>query len=317
MKPGKVILQVVFAILLSGCFQTQTVAPITAAENIRKTADGRIFVSGDAAIFEILPDGQGAYQAEAITQQDPQNRCAYYAGLAELNGWLFYVCTRFKAFSVGDLKFGNAGSLMAYSLQSGEVVMVADLSGFLIANGLDALPDDNAILMADEDIFGKGGVSRFNISFASGVPVVTEMQQHWIGPAQKVYAANGVRVVDGNLFLTDIGFLKKLPLDAQGNPQRAQILYRGATVLDDLAPYCDGVLVADFVMGRLIYASADGDVIEKTRSGFASPSSLLPDASPMFDASQLLVTESYGLTAGKGNRLAAITWDELGISACR
>lgn len=314
MKPIGIVWQLMLAALLSGCFQTQTVVPLTAAENIRRTTDGRIFVSGRPAVYEIILDAQGDYQKVAVTQPDG---CSYYGGLAELQDWLFFVCNNSKSLSVKDFKFANAGRLMAYSLRDAQVVTVAQLTGFQLANGLDALPHENAILIADEDFLAHGGVSKFSLNFDSGIPAVTGFQPRWIGKEQAVYAANGVRVLNGDVYLTDIGFVKKVTLDAEGNPQRAQILYRSATVLDDLAPWCDGVLVADYLMGKLIYVPADGQPVQKSRGGLFSPSAVLPDASPLFDESVLLVTETFGVSPGKGNQLAAAKWTDLGINACQ
>lgn len=299
--------------LLSGCLPKEPIVNITAAENMRRTPDGRIFISGRAALYELRQNENGQHEAVAVSRDEA---CDYHAGIAQLHDWIFFVCAK-QARALKGIKFADSGKLMAYSLTDGRVEPVLDLSGFQFPNGLDALVQEDAILIADEDFLGKGGVSRIRFDFSGGVPVLLDYQRDWIGAAQQVYAANGVRVHDNAVYLTDIGFVKRVPLDGDGMPETAQILYRGATVLDDLDVLCDGLLVADFVLGRLIYVPFDGSRPQVTPSGLTSPSSVLAIATPQFDAGDILVTEATALSAKSGNQLVRIRRDDLGVGACR
>lgn len=207
---------------------------------------------------------------------------------------------------------------MAYSLLDSQLVPVMPLSGYQFANGLDALTSENAILIADEDFLrARGGVSKALIDFSSKLPVVADYQHLWIGREHGVYAANGVRVKDNAVYLTDIGRLKRVPLDANGSPQQAQTLYRdrNVTVLDDFDIWCNGFLVADFIKGRLVYVPEDGSAAIVSVAGLASPSAVLAQPTSYF-GNDLLVTESTGLKPGTGNKLVRLSGAQLNIEEC-
>lgn len=294
-------------LFLCGCLPKEPLVEIPSAENIRRTSDGRIFVTGKDALYRLDPSGD-AFIATAVSSDE---QCSYFAGLAELNDWLFFVCAKSSGLQLKDLKFSEAGELKAYSLIDGEVVSVMALSGYQFPNGLDALPGQNALLIADEDFFvARGGVSKASFDFSSGQPVLLDYQPHWIGPEQEVYAANGVRVVAGDIYLTDIGFLKRVPLMADGALGQAEILFRNLTVLDDFDRYCEGFLISDFVKGRLIYVPDDGSPSIFSAAALTTPSAVLGDPGSGFEAGVVLVTES------QGNQLVKVNAQALGLNVC-
>lgn len=311
--PARLFFLSISVLLLSGCLPKTPLVEIPSAENIRRVSDGRIFITGKDALYRLDQSGQG-FAATAVVS-DPE--CAYFAGLAELNDWLFFVCATSSGLQLKDLKFSEAGYLKAYSLIDERVVSVMELSGFQFPNGLDTLPGQDAILIADEDFFvALGGVSKATFDFSSGQPVLTDYQPHWIGPQQEVYAANGVRVVDGNVYLTDIGFFKRIPLLADGSPGQAEILFKNLTVLDDFDRYCDGFLITDFVKGRLVYVPDDGSDPVITAGGLSSPSAVLGQPGNGFQPGEVLVTESRGLQASRGNQLVKVDVGALGLGEC-
>ncbi|RLT94156.1 MAG: hypothetical protein D9N14_17090 [Ketobacter sp.] len=302
-----------FVLLLSGCLPKEPLVQIPSAENIRQLSDGRIFITGKDALYQLQQDEQG-FRTVPVARD---TRCSYFAGLAELNQWLFFVCAQSSGLRLGDLKFDQAGVLKAYSLEDGRLIDVMALSGFQFPNGLDALPEQNAILIADEDFFvAQGGVSKAVFDFSAGEPVLSDYVQHWIGPQQQVYAANGVRVWEGDIYLTDIGFFKRVPLQVDGTPGAAQILYRNLTVLDDFDRYCDGFLITDFVKGRLVYVPVDGSAVRVSPPGLSSPSAILAQPGSGFQAGSVLVTESRGVQAGQGNQLVMVDLAALGVETC-
>lgn len=307
------------ALLVSACIPLpgqQDVALIPNAENIRMSDSGRIFVAGADAVHEVLKDENGSYSTQIVIDED----CTYNAGLALLHDWLFSVCVNLNPVFEDDRLSLADGKLYARSLSDDRVVLVGELDGFALPNGIDAIVQDNAILIADEDFTGGGGVARAVVDFSSGVPVLSELQTRWIGTAQNVSAANGVRVIGGDVFLTDIGAVKRVHLDDEGVPETAQVIYQASTVLDDMAPYCDGLLVADFLRGLLVYINLDGSAAVESTAGLASPSALLPVATPLFEPGQILVTLVGGLaseTSTHGDRLAYFTAEALGLPACQ
>ena len=310
--PARLFFFSVSILLLAGCLPKEPLVAIPSAENIRQVTDGRIFISGKDALYRLDQNEQG-FSATAVAADE---ECSYFAGLAELNNWLFFVCAQSSGLQFKDLKFSEAGYLRAYSLIDESVVTIMTLSGFQFPNGLDALPEQNAILIADEDFFvAQGGVSKIILDFSSGQPVLADYQHHWIGPQQQVYAANGVRVVDDAVYLTDIGFFKRVPLLPDGSPGAAEILFNNLTVLDDFDRYCQGFLITDFVKGRLVYVPDDGSGPVFSAGGLSSPSAVVghPDS---FSAGEVLVTESRGLQASQGNQLVKVDVKVFGLESC-
>lgn len=308
----------VSALLLSACIEPtyqQDVALIPNAENIRMSSAGRIFVSAADAVYEVVKDDSEAYATQPVIAED----CSYNAGLAQLRDWMFSVCVNLNPMFVGDRLSLASGKLFARSLHDDRVVLVGELSDFSLPNGIDAIAEDDVILIADEDFTGGGGVARAAIDFSSDAPVIANLQTRWIGSAQNVSAANGVRVIGRDVFLTDINTVKRVPLDGQGEPGVAQVIYQASTVLDDLAPYCDGLLVADFIRGLLVYTTLDGSVAVESSGGFASPSAVLAQATPLFEPDQILVTlvGSLGSTTSTyGDRLVSVTAQAVGLPGC-
>jgi len=311
---SKVLLVLISAALLPACLQqivSQDVTRIHNAENIRKTDRGRIFVSGLDAVREIIDDGKGGYAAPTVLDES----CSYYGGLAQLRDWMFSVCVDVHpTIADGHLSLAS-GRLYARSLIDDQVVLVGELNDFSLPNGLDAIAADDVILIADEDFTLGGGVARAAIDFSSGVPQVANLQTRWIGAGQNVFSANGVRVLGRDVFLTDINSIKRVPLNDEGEPGVAQTIYQAATVFDDLVPYCDGLLVADFIRGLLVYTTLNGGAVVESPAGFTTPSAILPDATPLLDRQKMLVTLS-GSTSSSGGRLIAVNPDTIGLPSC-
>lgn len=306
------------ALLLSACLEQvpqRQIALIPEAENIRMSEGGRIFVAGADAVHEIISDGEGGYAIRVAIDE----KCSYNGGLAQLHDWMFSVCVNVRPVFVDGRLSLATGKLFARSLSDDRVVLVGLLNDFALPNGIDAIAEDNVILVADEDFTGGGGVARAVVDFSTGVPVLADLQTRWIGAAHNVSAANGVRVIGNDVFLTDINTVKRVPLNDDGEPGQALIIYEADTVLDDLAPYCDGLLVADFIRGLLVYVALDGSVAAESTAGLASPSAVLPVATPLFDEGEILVTLVGSLgkpTSAHGDRLVSVTAEAVGLPAC-
>ncbi len=135
-----------------------------------------------------------------------------------------------------------------------------------------------------------------------------EETYHWIGAAQGVYAANGLRVAGNSLFLSDLGRIKRVDLDSNWEyPQKAEKIVSRLTVFDDFDLYCGGLLVADYIGGDLLWTSLDGSQVHKLITGLTSPSAVLSDPTPLFEEGQILFTESVGVLPDSGHRLAMAT----------
>lgn len=295
-------LGILTSLVLSGCYSEQTLFNLSMAENIRKTSDERIFVTAGDGLYEVTRNENQEWVPVLIYESEDE--CSYFAGMAELNGWLFFVCAVQEGFNFNGASFQNSGMLMALSLSAGNVESVLALSGYQFANGMDAVVEKNILLLADENFLAQGGVTKLVINFDSDVPAVEEEVYHWINDEHEVYAANGVRVIGNDVYLTDIGYLKRVPIDDDWiEPGPAQEIYKRYSVFDDIDVYCDGLLVTDFVQGKLTYVSLDGAYVKNVLSGLTSPSAVLANASPLIEGG-ILFTETAGLIPNGGNRLA-------------
>lgn len=277
------------SVLLAGC--QPKVSTLPGAENMRMTTDGRLFATGSQGLYEIKKQGN-TYARERLNSEPCQ-----HLGLAEKNGWLFSICLKnYPGLGSFPVLFRDAdASLWAYPLTANtpnpSLVNIGELNNFFIPNGMDALNNSDKLIIADENFIGQGGVTLANIDFSGDTPVLSTQESKWIGRDQGVSKANGVRVIGNSIYLTDQGSIKRVDLNAEGEPQVAKTIYTDGTILDDLAPFCDGVVAADFIKGRLVYANKDGSKTSIIHSGLFTPSSVMMNATPMFDDDVYLVTE--------------------------
>lgn len=274
---------------LAGC--QPKVATIPGAENMRMTTEGRLFSTGAQGIYEVKKNGQD------FTTTRLNKEACQHLGLAEKNDWLFSVCmTKYPGVKILPPFYRSAeASLWAYPLTAdpatATMVNIAKLENFFIPNGMDALPNTDQLIIADENFVSTGGVTLVDIDFSGDTPSVTAQKSKWISKDQGVSKANGVRVIGSSIFLTDKGSVKRVDLNEEGAPETAVVLYEDKTTLDDLAPFCDGVVVADFIKGLLVYTNSDGSKQSVIQTGLFTPSSVLMTATPMFKEDAYLVTQ--------------------------
>lgn len=267
------------------------VSTLPSAENMRMTTDGRLFATGSQGIYEIKKQGD-TYTRARLNQEPCQ-----HLGLAVKNDWLFSVCmTKYPGIKIFPPFYTSAeASLWAYPLNTdsadASITNIGRLEDFYIPNGMDALPDSDQLIIADENFISIGGVTLVDIDFSEEIPKISAQTDKWISKDQDVSKANGVRVIGNAIFLTDKGSIKRIDLDEAGMPQKAALLYDDKTTLDDLAPFCDGVVAVDFLKGRIVYANKDGSKTSIIQSGLFTPSSVMMNATPMFDSDAYLVTE--------------------------
>ncbi len=72
---------VLMLLLLGGCLPKQRLVDLPMAENIRRTSDGRIFVTSRDALFELQRDDAGVVSADVVSDA---GQCAFYHGIAHL-----------------------------------------------------------------------------------------------------------------------------------------------------------------------------------------------------------------------------------------
>ena len=299
------LLALVVLVNVLGCFNERTILPIHMAENIRKTQSGRVFVTASKGLYELKITELNDVEKPVLELVYESTDCDYFAGLAELHNWLFFVCSQQQSFTFTGLTYKKSGRLMAYSFEDASVKTVWHLERYQFANGIDVVPHFNYILLADENFFGKGGVSRLEVDFSGDSPKIIGEEYHWINKMHGVNAANGVRVVEDSIFLTDLGYVKQLKVDTEWQQvEAAEILFTRFTAFDDFDLYCNGLLVADYLGGKLTWVPLDGSDSVDLVTGLTSPSAVLTDSTPLFKQGDILFTESIGVLPNSGHRLA-------------
>jgi len=329
--------------LLSACLDKDKLATVPDAENQLFTPDGRLIVTGGTGVFEIKRGTEGVVAEGASV--DVSGTCNF-TGLAQIGDWVFTACQQ----RAGGLLGAPDNHLLAARVEAGRPLHFVQvdrpqpdpMDQFAIPNGLAATPAGQ-LLIADYNLFASAAVARATIDFSAAVPRLAGLDKNWLGPAHGIGHPNGVRVTGRELFVSDVYFVKRFQFDAAGNVplyiasptgstvKNEVLVYQGATVLDDIQPYCGGVIINDFLGGRLVYAApngADANGMPTWRVGLYSglqslqqPSSVVVGRGPLFSGYDLLVTEKGvlgELSSDYGNKLSRVksSIDLNSASAC-
>ncbi|MCH8499855.1 MAG: hypothetical protein LAT63_15365 [Marinobacter sp.] len=155
---------------------------------------------------------------------------------------------------------------------------------------------------------------------ATTKPQVTALDKHFLGAEQGITTPNGVRVAGNHVFVSNNSSAYRFTLDDNGQLIDSQQVISGAdgiAIIDDIMPYCDGLAVTDYLLGRLLYfrhqVDAQGNesfnkVYETAPFGFSFPSAIAIGQPPFFSGDQLLITEKGILqdtTSTTGNKLTS------------
>lgn len=337
-------------ILLSGCLTKEDVHPVYDAENILFTSSGRLFVTGHTDVMEIQQvavslENPTGFKATTLAFSPPIDsnsdlRC-FFSGIAEQNGWLFSVC---KALDITEIDPDNPNSIL-YSatldnrIYAAKIETNAESMRLVRLDPVErdsfdqlALPNGAAfspagdLLVADERFYFSetspdtprpGGVTKVNIEYNATGPYIDSYQIDWIGHGHGISSANGVRVADNALYLSEHNNVWRFDFDENGNvpthlpttqgqavQNRKEVWHRNdtATIIDDLMPVCGGVAFTDFIYGRLVYVKPLNTTDALGRPNYKQkyitlplnysfPSSIAVGQGPMFSGDELLVTE--------------------------
>jgi hypothetical protein len=329
--------------LLTACLDKDKLVTLPDAENQLFTPDGRLIVTGGTGVFEIRRNATG-YQADAAVA-DVNGTCNF-TGLAQIGDWVFTACQQ----RPNGLLGGPDNHLLAAKVEAGQPLHFVQvqrpspdpMDQFAIPNGLAVTPTGQ-LLIADYNLFASAAVARVAIDFTGPVPRIAWLDKNWLGAAYGIHHPNGVRVKGHELFVSDVYFVKRFQFDGTGNVpptivspsgnavKNEVLVYQGTTVLDDIQPYCGGVIINDFLGGRLVYAAPNGvdaNGMPTWRVGLYSglqslqqPSSVIVGRAPLFSGFDLLVTEKGVLgefSSDYGNKLSRVksSIDLNGPGAC-
>jgi hypothetical protein len=267
---------------LSGGRARPLVEDIPTAENLLFTSTGRLFVSSDGGIFEIVQDGS-SYRSI------PRHRgetCAF-GGMVEVSGTLYANCYD---------QANTVSTLFAASLSDApEFSAIHQLPGIQLANGLTSDVTSNLYVAATF----QGVLLRLQLSAADPFKIA---KQETLVPDAGLFA-NGIKFHDGALYWTNFTLIMSAELQADGGVAPPQAVAGAFTFMDDLYVDDSAILAADALGGSIRSFDPRGFENGSTPPGsFDGPSAVLPAAGRLGLAEDALV-----ITERTGGRVSAFT----------
>jgi hypothetical protein len=268
---------------------------VNEAENLFFTEDGRLFVSATEDIYEIKRAEDGTF-----TKTDHFDGDCVVEGIVRRENYLYGVCW------VMDPDLSIHSWLIAGELTedpSFEIIGVLDDA--VVPNGMTVDPEGRVYITYSAI---EGQIVRLTFD----EPLKVAKKEIW---AEGLPNVNGIKYLNGSMYVTQLdlsltaSFLQ-VPIRPDGSAGKPQKLFsRWFTVLDDVLPFDDGFIVTDFLAGTLVFWNPSRGVYAETPSKtFFSPSSVLRGQPPMFNDTQLLITEkgNFGTRDEKDGDLLSV-----------
>ncbi|MGB1580898.1 MAG: hypothetical protein ACPHER_05275 [Nevskiales bacterium] len=278
----------------SDCGEAVPLVTIPDAENILFTPQGRLFVSGGLNVYEISKMPDASFIATPIADAE-----CNFTGLVLREGYLYAVC--------GDSRF-FAGELTATPVLT-QIYTFAE--NMCIPNGA-TLGADGKIYVVDEPLDPTclppdPRIVRLTVDPAD--PMQITAQETWVqgsplglqfvGLDQSLRFPNGLDHIGNTFYSTDGGVVFSVELLPDGSAGPPTALFFEPTAHDDLSVSNDqsSLLVTDFFTGKILQLSLDGELLQQTNPlTFSFPSAVQQARPPMFESSDILVTEKGILT---------------------
>lgn len=267
------------------CGERTVLLDIPAAENLIFADDGRFFVSSGAAVREIFKNEDGSFRGEIISSDS-----CNFTGLAIRAGFLYASC--------GDGTFW-AGALT----QPVQLNPIYTFNNMCLPNGTTLGPDGR-IYVVDEPLdlcVPDPKIARLTLDPADPLRVIAEetwvqgspLGQLHLGLNNVLRFPNGLQNDGTEFYSTDGGSVFRVDLLPDGSAGEVMPLFFTVGIHDDLGLVPGGILVADFLNGRIKLLSRDGQLLQQTGlQGFSSPTSVRLGRPPMFAPDDILVTET-------------------------
>ena len=267
------------------CGERTILLDLPGAENLTFADDGRLFVSGGQGLFEIHKAVDGVFRADRISTE-----ATGFTGLAIRSGYLYA--------SSGDGRLWG-GALTA----TPQIAPIHTMSGMCIANGT-ALGADGNLYVVDEPLnvcIPDPKIKRFTIDPNDPLKIVNE--EVWVqgsalgllsvGVGNTLRFPNGLQSDGHRFYGTDGGSIYTVDLLADGSASEVMPIYFTVDVHDDLGLVDGGVLLANFLTGRISLISREGGLLQATAPAtFSFPSSVRLGRPPMFEPTDVVVTET-------------------------
>jgi hypothetical protein len=269
----------------SQCGERIVLLDIPGAENLIFSPQGRLFVSSGSGVFEIHKNEDGSFRADSISPES----CGY-TGLAIRGDYLYSSC--------GDGRFWGTRLDAVPQLR-----LIHTMSGMCIANGT-ALGADGRIYVVDEPLnvcVPDPKIKRLTIDPGDPLKVTDEevfvqgsaLGLLSVGIGNLLRFPNGLQAEGSRFYGTDGGSIFSVDLLPDGTAGEVTPILFELDIHDDLGIAGDGLLLANFLTGRITLASKEGEILQSTAPGtFSFPSSVRLGRPPMFEPTDILVTET-------------------------
>ncbi|HKU37554.1 MAG TPA: hypothetical protein VJR89_05385 [Polyangiales bacterium] len=258
------------------------------AENAVFSEDGRLFVSGGTNAYEVIEAARG------------RSARPLYAGTCNFTGIVVRGQVLYTACVSGAIGQSPAYLLAAELNAMPQLRIIHEFERAVTPNGM-TFDAQGRLFVADATALQSQLVV---ITLDAADPLTVASEQVWLGGFTFL---NGLRYFDGTLYATDLNLIESIAIQPDGSPGALRVLASSLTVFDDLLPSADGILVADFLGGRLALYSLSGGLVARTAPLFANPSSVILGRAPLVPDQALLVTEKGEigeLESSNGNRVS-------------
>lgn len=275
---------------LSGCLTKEKISDLAEAENQVITAEGRHFFTSSSGIAELVYE-HGERKLVLI-----KTDCDALNGIESIGKWLIAVCADNKLIKPKHKLIKIDLSKTSSITNRPPVSTLFELTDIALPNGLAITPNKDSILIANYNLFGQGFISRLSLKVSDYELTAGKFELSFLNHNHGIASANGIRFYQGDLYVSDfkISSLSSriVKVSFIGDEYLShKTIFSAATILDDLLPTCKGVLIADYLMGRLIFINQHGKVSRSKIQQFPGITSVVWGRSPHFSDNTLVITE--------------------------
>ncbi|MFA5939351.1 MAG: hypothetical protein WC809_08345 [Sinimarinibacterium sp.] len=291
--PGSTPLDPATLCVSSTCGSKTALLTIPDAENILFTPSGRLFVSGGTNVFEVVAAAGGGYEALAI-----YDGSCNFTGLALRGNVLYANCFDGQLYAARLTAAPALAPIHALDLAAPNGLVDGPDGELYLVNGplaTSALPDPKIV----------------RLRFDPADPFKVTEQIDWFSDG--LLGPNGIQRRGRTLYVSNtgpgvLGEIRSVEIGADGAPGASAQFASFDSIPDDFSVIGDYLLTSWYSNGQIALIGPDGSVVQNTDpSSFDSPSQVRAGQPPLFEPTDLLVTEKGVIgesSSGNGDRLS-------------